>query len=519
MADWVKDSVIYQIYPVSFFDSNGDGIGDLQGIKQKLSYVQDLGANVIWLSPIYKSPFKDGGYDVQDYYSIDKKFGTMQDFEEMLSIAHEKGIRVLMDLVIGHTSDKHPWFLQSKKAKRNEYSDYYVWTNSTFASSSVNGMAPRNGNYMTNYYSFQPKLNYGFAKVEEQAGQGQYTFDEWKMRYDDKRLEPLKEEIRKIICFWLDKGVDGFRVDLAMNMIKGADEKLCAWFWNKFIPFAKDKYPDCCFLAEFGHPEVSWECGFDIDYFNHESVGYNELFRGEKGTNILPAFEKGNSFFGNAGKGDIRPFIQYLQTLVEKYGNGKCWAIPSGFHDIVRLAEQKSEGVLKCIFAFLLTFKNVPQIYYGDEIGIKHNFSVNKDGGYIRTGARTPMQWTDGKHRGFTTATRAYLPVGKQKGISVEAQAKRENSLLNTVKKLIALRKEYPVLRFDAETQVKNAGYPLCYTRTLNGQKATVLINPTDKPYTVREKYDRVLFNDGGSVQGDTITLNVESFVVLLSGN
>ena len=517
MAEWLKDGVIYQIYPVSFYDSNGDGIGDLQGIKQKLSYVQDLGANIIWLSPIYKSPFKDGGYDVQDYYSIDKKFGTMQDFEEMLQTAHDKGIRVLMDLVIGHTSDKHPWFLQSKKQKPNKYWDYYVWTNSTFAGSSVNGMAKRDGNYMTNYYSFQPKLNYGFAQVEEKAGGGQYTFDEWRMRYDDNRLEPLKEEIRKIICFWLDKGVDGFRVDLAMNMVKGADEKICSWFWNKFIPFTKEKYPDCCFLAEFGHPEVSWECGFDIDYFNHESVGYNELFRSEKGTNILPAFEKGHSYFSAEGLGEIKPFIEYLQSLIEKTRGKKYWAIPSGFHDIVRLAEQKSEGILKCIFAFLLTFKNVPQIYYGDEIGMRHNFTVNKDGGYIRTGARTPMQWTDEKHRGFTTAVRAYLPIGKQKGISVEAQEKRKNSLLNTVKKLIALRKEYAVLRFEGDVYVENVGYPLSFHRTLDGEKISVYINPTSKEYNVQALYNEILYNEGCEIDGNQLTLRKESFIILFS--
>lgn len=505
MSDWLKNGVIYQIYPVSFFDSNGDGIGDLRGITQKLDYVKDLGADIIWLSPIYKSPFQDGGYDVEDYRAIDPRFGTMADFEEMLSAMHAKGIRLLMDLVIGHTAMSHEWFVQSQKKERNAYSDYYIWTNGEKPDGYYDCGAERGGAYLPNYFPYQPKLNYGFAQVTDES---------YQMRYDDKRLEPLKEEIRSMMRFWLDKGVDGFRVDLAMNMIKCGDEKNAKWFWDKMIPTIKAEYPNCRFLAEFGRPEVSWRCGFDIDYFTHETPGYNELFRFEKGTNILPAFEKGYTYFANAGKGSKRAFEAYVNSLWKEFGEDKLFSIPSGYHDIVRMAEQKSVALMKCVFAFLCTYKCVPQIYYGDEIGMKHDFSVDKDGGGIRTGARTPMQWTEGEQRGFTTSLNAYLPVGKQSGVSVEEQEKDEYSLLHTVKKLLALRKRYPVLGVAGSVEMDEAEYPLCYTRTNGKQKAKIYINPTANSYAV-EKVGTIVYAEGCAVEKGRIILPKESFVIL----
>ena len=160
----LNKSVIYEVYPTSFYDKNGDGTGDLAGITEKLDYIKELGADIIWLNPIFKSPFRDGGYDIEDYYSVDKKFGNLSDFDALIKKAHSLGLKILLDLVIGHTSDKHPWFKASKKEKRNEFSDYYVWTNNVFVGgeNTIKGMAKRNGNYVVNYYSFQPALNYGF---------------------------------------------------------------------------------------------------------------------------------------------------------------------------------------------------------------------------------------------------------------------------------------------------------------------------------------------------------------------
>ena len=285
MKQWIKDAVIYEIYPISFYDSNKDGMGDLNGITQKIPYLVDLGVNTVWLNPFYQSPFKDGGYDITNYYTVDKRFGSMEDFERMIDAFHRAGIRVIVDLVVGHTSDEHPWFRKSKQAKPHpKYKDWYVWTNCCFtpADRSIKGMSKRDGNYIVNYYAFQPALNYGFNEIK----QGE---ESWQWHYTDDRLKPLREEIINIIGFWLKKGVDGFRVDLANSLVK-ADKngEGVKWFWNIVISEAKKVNPDCCFLAEWGDPIKAAECGFDLDYLCHATQSYNELFRSDKGTNLTP---------------------------------------------------------------------------------------------------------------------------------------------------------------------------------------------------------------------------------------
>ena len=172
VPQWFRDAVIYEVYPSAFADSNGDGMGDLPGITKKLDYIKELGCNTIWINACFASEFRDGGYDVTDYYSIAPRYGTNEDMAVLLSAAHEKGIRVLLDLVAGHTSDKHPWFLQSMQREANEYTDRYIWTNDTtvcpdkFIVPAASGSI-RNGNYLKNYFPFQPALNYGYGIVSE----------------------------------------------------------------------------------------------------------------------------------------------------------------------------------------------------------------------------------------------------------------------------------------------------------------------------------------------------------------
>ncbi|MBO5927760.1 MAG: hypothetical protein J6Q32_02785, partial [Clostridia bacterium] len=325
MNSWIKDAIFYEIYPTSFCDSNGDGIGDLNGITQKLPYVRDLGFNAVWINPFFKSPFLDGGYDVQDYYAIDEKFGTMEDFENLIKKAKELGIRVVIDLVIGHTSNQHPWFLKSAQFEKNEYSDWYIWTDSIFnkyGSNTIHGLYPRDAGYYMNYYACQPGLNFGWNKVEE-VYEKKSIWDlgeSWKIHYKDDRLKPLREEILKIMKFWLAKGVDGFRVDMAASLIKGCGtghtddpEELegLIWLWDYFIGNVKKEYPEAAFVAEWGYPSASiGKCGFDIDYLAHENQEYNELFRNEPNSNIIRPFEQGDNYFSPNGKGDISNFIK-----------------------------------------------------------------------------------------------------------------------------------------------------------------------------------------------------------------
>ena len=166
MLKWLENAVFYQIYPTSFCDSNGDGIGDLKGITEKVDYLKRLGIDAVWFNPFYKSPFKDGGYDITDYYEIDKRFGSMEDFDNMVKVFKDNGIKIIMDLVIGHTSDKHRWFKMSARAKKNKYYDYYVWTDdvNTAYPGAIRGLYNRNGGYVPNYYASQPALNFGFEQ-------------------------------------------------------------------------------------------------------------------------------------------------------------------------------------------------------------------------------------------------------------------------------------------------------------------------------------------------------------------
>ena len=529
MNKWIKDCIFYQIYPTSFYDSNGDGIGDLRGIIEKLDYVADLGVKAIWFNPFYPSPFMDGGYDVADYYGINEMFGTMADFEEMLAKCKSLGLKVIIDLVIGHTSNTHPWFVQSGKDEINKYTDWYIWTDSNFnKKDSIHGLFPRDGGYVINYYACQPALNYGYNRLPK-AGARKDAYDlgeDWKMHYTDERLKPLREEILNVMRFWLNKGVDGFRVDLANSLVKGCvydsdkdeDVEGLKWLWNILIGTIKAEYPDAAFIAEWVYPSNSvGKCGFDVDYLAHDRPEYNDLFRKEKGTNILPAFECGKTYFSAEGKGTVENFLDYSARLYNDVAGKGYFSVPSGYHDIVRLAEKKDEELLKVVFAFLLTYKHVPFLYYGDEIGMTHAWGLNKDGGYIRTGARTPMQWTDGKNRGFSNANDLYLPVNGEKTQSVEEQTKRENSLLNTIKQLMKLRNENAALNADADLQIlhcENGGYPLVYERTDSENSFVIAINPSKKVATV-DLYGEVILSQNCREEGAALILSGKSFAVM----
>lgn len=523
-VSWLKDAVFYQIYPTSFYDSNGDGIGDLNGIAQKLDYIRDLGVNAIWINPFYKSPFMDGGYDIEDYRSIDERFGTMEDFENLVAECKKRGIRIVLDLVIGHTSTKHPWFQESAKDGKNRYSDYYIWTDNIFSKymdKTIHGLFPRNGGYYVNYYACQPALNYGFSKIEQGKSASNYNNGNgWMMHYTDERLKPLREEILNIMRFWMDKGIDGFRVDMASSLIKGRDDIVVAlgWLWNILIGTIKREYgEDVAFIAEWEHPEDSvGKCGFDVDFFAHDIPCYNELFRNEPHTNLLPAFEKGYSFFGKDGKGSIENFINYSLKLNEVLKGKGYYSVPTGSHDQVRIAEKKDSDLMKCVFAFLLTYPQVPFIYYGDELGIKHDFLLNKDGGYIRTGARTPMLWDEGKNKGFSVSDEPYLPVDTATD-SIEKQQGDENSLLNAVKKLISIRKKYECLSADGDLEiVKFDNNFLVYERKDKMNTIRVTIKIGDGKFEIPYRDTEIIHQSNCSIGRSNIVLNGNSAVIEL---
>lgn len=533
MNEFLKNAIMYEIYPTSFYDGNGDGVGDFIGMEEKLDYVKELGADILWINPFYLSPFRDGGYDVKDFRKVDPRFGTMADFENFIAKSKKLGIKVLVDLVIGHTSIEHRWFKQSAKSERNKYSDYFIWTDrpfSTYNRRAISGIYERAGGYYVNFFGCQPALNYGWNTLEEgDENNPEKIPQKWKMHYTDERLTPLRKEIINIMKFWLKKGVDGFRVDMACDMVKGIkyddedDDKVAGdvWFWNKVISEVKKSFPELIMLAEWSNPKVSvGKCGFDLDYFAHDTAEYDALLRCEKNTNISTAFENGHNYFSGEGKGDLAEFVKFSEKWYKEIEGKGFFSMPTGCHDEVRAIAGSGAEQMKCAFALLLTYRHFPMIYYGDEIGIDHNFSVSKDGGDIRTGCRTPMQWTKGKNRGFSTADEKdlYLPVNYDEGVDVETQEKDPSSLLNTVKKLIQIRKTYSCFNAVADIKFINTGYPFIFERKDEKYSATVFINPSDKTFKRRVGKGKTLAFLNCDVSDGEITLRGQSFAVILNG-
>ncbi len=477
MVKWLQDAVFYEIYPQSFRDTNGDGIGDLPGITEKLDYIHELGCNALWLNPIYDSPFKDAGYDVRDYKKIAERYGTMEDLKKLLDRAHGMGMHVLLDLVPGHTSEEHAWFAESQKASLNEYSHRYIWTDWSFCGINghpyIGGESERNGVYMLNFFKCQPALNYGWKNPTES----------WQKSVDDSDCLATREAIKDIICFWLEKGVDGFRVDMADSLVKEDDENKSGTceVWRDILGAVRAEYPDAAFVSEWNNPEQSLlGAGFDMDFtLDWMGNGYNSLFRD---------YETGgedNSFFRTAGKGSVHRFLEeYVPNYEKTKGKGYISVI-TGNHDTGRISANLTTDELKLAEAFILTTPGVPFLYYGDEIGMRYQKELpTKEGGYQRTGSRTPMQWSTERGCGFSiggSEDSFYLPVDADavsNGCTVEQQQEDPSSLLNTVKEILKLRHENADLQADADFAViceDSDERPFVYRRG----KLVLAVNPS----------------------------------------
>ncbi|MCR5251806.1 MAG: glycosylase [Lachnospiraceae bacterium] len=467
--EWLDDAVFYEIYPQSFKDTDGDGIGNIRGITDSLDYIRDLGCNAIWLNPCFESPFGDAGYDVSDYYKVAPRYGSNEDLAELFSKAHEKGMHVLLDLVPGHTSWDHPWFRESQKAERNEYTDRYIWTDSIWESpegyASLRGISDRDGSCLTNFFTHQPALNYGFYKPDRP----------WQQAMDSEGPMATRNEIKKIMSFWLSKGCDGFRVDMAGSLVKNDPEsKGTIALWQDIRGFLDKEFPDAVLISEWGEPDKSIEAGFHMDFLLHFGPShYNDLFRCD-----APFF---------CGKGDASEFIKrYLESRRKADGRGYI-CIPSGNHDMDRLAKYVRGDKAKMAFAFLLSMPGAPYIYYGDEIGMRYVEGLTSvEGGYNRTGSRSPMQWNGGTNAGFSDgeAGSLYIPIDPDENRpTVEKQAADEGSLLNEVKKLIAIRMSHPALMNPGEIEFLAdgaPGKPLVYVRSCEGERILVVLNPTE---------------------------------------
>lgn len=473
MENWLKNAVVYEVYPQSFYDSNGDGIGDLKGLIQKLDYIKDCGFNVIWLHPVNDSSFRDAGYDITDYYKVAPRYGTNEDFQEFCRQAHTQGIKVIYDLVAGHTSVDHPWFQESAKNEVNEYTNRYIWTKGTFdVGPGIRGYSQRDGNYIPNFFWSQPSLNYGYANPTEP----------WQLPVDHPDCIATKEELKKIMYFWMDMGVDGFRVDLASTLIKGDKEgSITRTFWQELKAHVKAKDSNFLLVSEWGKPARAVWTGFDCDFLLHcYDPAYTSLFRYEEGRNITREYI-GHSYFSKDGKGDICTFLNHFLSEMEKIGKDGTIGLITGNHDMPRIGYGRTQEDMKVAMTFLLTMPGVPFVYYGDEIGMDFIADLpSKEGGYARTGARTPMQWNQEKNHGFSHSDEPYLPTdSKLSAPTVEEQLQDKESLLNLVKQLVKLRTQNPGFSDVSNLKIIAEGYPFVYERMAGGKKFMIAVNPS----------------------------------------
>lgn len=523
MPNWLKDAVFYEIYPQTFKDTNSDGIGDINGIIEKLDYIKDLGCNALWINPCFDSPFKDAGYDVRDYKKVAPRYGTNEDLYRLFLIAHDKGIHVLLDLVPGHTSEEHEWFKESKKAEPNEYSDRYVWTHHWIQGIAghpyIGGEADRNGCYMLNFFKCQPALNYGFLNRTE----------DWQLPPDHPACIATREALKDIMRFWLDHGCDGFRVDMADSLVKEDDENKSATgaIWRNIREMLDTDYPEAAIISEWSNPYQSLKNGFHADfYLDHHGNGYNTLIR----DNETPGGD--HSFLKKDGHGDIMRFLlDYLPKYDATKHDGYISFITCN-HDTPRARLTLGYDELKLAWALFLTLPGVPFIYYGDEIGMRYLDIPTKEGGYTRTGSRTPMQWDNSKNKGFSDAEadKLYLPVDPSEDApTVADQAQDPDSLYNTVKALTALRHEYEDLKADSSFAViyaEKEEFPFVYRRG----NLLIAINPSEKRDSTALPIEAFVKNNdasnkqcelkniytigGSQVNGNTLVVDAQSFAI-----
>lgn len=503
MPKWLDNAIFYEIYPQSFKDTDSDGIGNINGIIQKLDYIKELGCNALWLNPCFLSPFDDAGYDVQDYFTVAPRYGTNDDLCNLFAQAHRLGLHVILDLVPGHTSYKHEWFKQSMLPDENDYSDRYIWTKSIWECPGdmqcLRGISQRDGSVALNFFSTQPALNYGFYKPDPSSN--------WQQATDSPAAKATKEAMKDVMRFWLSQGCDGFRVDMAGSLVKNDSDGLgTIELWREFRAFLDDEFPEAAMVSEWGEPDKSLLGGFHMDFLLHFGPShYNDLFRCDE------------PYFSSRGKGNLKDFTdKYIENYSKAGGKGLI-CIPSGNHDMDRLAKYLTHDEMKIAFSFILSMPGAPFIYYGDEIGMRYVEGLNSvEGGFGRTGSRSPMQWDNSANAGFSCAPseKLYIPLDPSGDRpTVKAQINDVTSLRSEVKRLISIRLLNPALQSNAKISfVKAEGYPMVYIRECCEQKILVAINPSSEAVHLKTECfpKNVVYHNGGKavIENGVLTLD-----------
>ncbi|SDZ79027.1 alpha-glucosidase [Thalassobacillus cyri] len=543
---WWKEAVVYQIYPRSFKDSNNDGIGDLQGVISKLDYLKELGIDVIWLSPVYESPNDDNGYDISDYQDIMAEFGTMQDFDELLEEVHNRGMKLIMDLVINHTSDEHPWFIESRASKENPYRDYYIWH------------PGKEGKEPNNWGSI-----FGGSAWEYDEGTGEYYLHVFSRKQPDLNWEneKVRQELYHMINWWLDKGIDGFRVDAISHIKKVAGFPDVPNPNNEKFPSSLDGHLNKEgiheFLEEMSEHTLDHHDIMTVGEANGVSSEEAPLWVDEeKGKfNMIFQFEATDLW----GQGNSEPIdIHKLKKIYTKWQNaldGIGWnALFLENHDLPRSVSIWADDTVhreksaKCLATFYFLMQGTPFIYQGQEIGmtnvqfpsiedyddiaIKNLYWEEREKGRTheeimpiiwkngRDNSRTPMQWNDEENAGFTTGT-PWLKVNlNYPSVNVRKAMADSDSIYHFYKKLIALRKENPTLlygKFDLVLPDHDSAF--AYTRTLKDETFLILTNlyaeqtlvelPNPLVHTTKEL---VLSNGESTKEEDNRIINMEPY-------
>ena len=511
---WWKESVVYQIYPRSFMDSNGDGIGDIKGITSKLDYLKELGIDVIWLSPVYQSPNDDNGYDISDYQTIMQEFGNMEDFDEMLAAAHERGIKIMMDLVVNHTSDEHRWFVESRKSKDNPYRDYYIWRDA------------KDGREPNNWGSCFGGSAWQYDETTDMYFLHLFSKKQPDLNWDNK---VVRREVFDMMTWWLEKGVDGFRMDVISMISKvpglqdGPKDKdaLYGDFGPSVIngPHVHDYLKEMRkeVLSKFDTITVGETSGVTVE----EAVKY--AADDESELNMVFQFEQNDLDGGEHGKWNLNkiylPDLKAVLNRWQTYLEGKAWnSLYWSNHDQPRIVsrlgndtEAYRELSAKMLATCLHMMKGTPYIYQGEELGMTNvpfasmdEFrdieSINAYREYTENGiiapedmmkylnyksrdnARTPMQWSDEENGGFTKGTPWIKINPNYTTINAKEQMEREDSVFHYYQKLISLRKKEPVIVYGTFALLMPEDEDIfMYTRTYEQEKLLVICNFSQK--------------------------------------
>lgn len=510
---WWREAVVYQIYPRSFMDSNGDGIGDLNGITSKLDYLKELGIDVIWMSPVYQSPNDDNGYDISDYQAIMDEFGTMEDFDRLLSEAHKRGLRIVMDLVVNHTSDEHAWFVESRKGKEGPYADFYIWRDGK-----ADGSEPNNWGSCFSGSAWQ---------FDE--GRGQYYLHLFSKKQPDLNWDnpKVRDKVFQMMTWWCDKGIDGFRMDVISMISKTAempDGKVNGGLYGDFGPYCVHGPNVHRYLREMNERVLS---RYDLMTVGETSGVTPEqacLYAGTDTHELNMVFQFEHvDLKGKYGKWDDRKMpLVTLKRILSKWQEelyGKAWnSLFWDNHDqpraVSRFGDDRPQYRVrsaKMLATCLHMMQGTPYIYQGEELGMTnypfkspdefrdiesvHAYEEWCESGRVsheefwpciaaisRDNARTPFQWDDSLNGGFTKGTPWILVNPNYREINAQAALKDPDSVFHYYQKLIALRKQYPVIVHGKYRLLLEDDPDLfVYTREFEGEKLLAVCSFTEE--------------------------------------